>query len=61
MWRVAVMTGNIFEIIGGDMWVVVAEGAGIFDLGAGSEDKKAAAAWAEEGPGRRREEWVSGG
>jgi len=29
LWRVGVMTGDIFEIKGGDMWVVVAEDAGL--------------------------------
>jgi hypothetical protein len=43
------------------MWAVVVEGLGIFDLGAGCEDKKAAAVWASVGPRRRREEWIRGG
>jgi hypothetical protein len=47
VWRVVVMTGDMFEIKGGDMWEVVVEGSGIFDLGAGCEDKKAAAVWVE--------------
>jgi len=54
------MTGDIFGIEGGDLWVVVVEGAGIFDLRAGSEDKKAAEEQAEEGPRGRREDWVKG-
>jgi hypothetical protein len=32
------------------MWVVVAEGAGIFDLGAGSEDKKSGGGLGRGGP-----------
>ena len=50
MWRVVVMTGDMFEIKGGDMWAVVVEGSGIFDLGAGCEDKK----WRRYGPRRAR-------
>jgi hypothetical protein len=41
---------SFFEIKGGDIWEVVVEGTGIFDLRAGCEDEKVAAVWASVGP-----------
>ena len=48
VWRVGVITGDLFEIKSGDMWDVVVKGSGISDLKAGCEDEKGAAVWAEE-------------
>ena len=50
VWRVGVITGDLFEIKSGDMWDVVVKGSGISDLKEGCEDEKGAAVWAERAP-----------